>query len=399
MRREPLAKIAEVNPSPNGALRLLPETTVSFLPMSAVSENGYVLEEQERLVSEVLKGYTPFQRGDILVAKITPCMENGKAAFLDNLSHEYGFGSTEFHVVRPGPEMVGQYLFYMLWNPAFRREAEMCMTGSAGQKRVPSSFVERFTVPVPETKDEQRRIAAILDEADALRWKRAEAIRLANELVPTIFNEMFGRRLESWEQRPLSTFVEEFRYGTSNQFTERGRPTLRIPNVVGEQLDLRDMKLALVSDDEFARLRCQDGDVFFVRTNGNPEFIGRSAPFDSELIRASGYDPSEVIYASYLIRARLDRSQLCPTFLQAYLRSPVGRRAVRSRARTSAGNYNINTEALGTIPVPNVPPGLQQDFASRAHAIGAIQTHLSNSRREVDNLFHSLLQRAFRGEL
>ena len=266
------------------------------------------------------------------------------------------------------------------------------------QPNISQGIVKSTRIPLPPLS-EQCRIADILDEADSLRRMRGETIRLANDLVPSIFYEMFATRLESWEQRPLGTFVEEFRYGTSNQFGDTGRPTLRIPNVVGEQLDMRDMKLAAVSDDEFDRLRCQDGDIFFVRTNGNPEFIGRSAPFDSALIRAFGFDPKEVIYASYLIRARLDRTRLCPTFLQAYLRSPVGRRAVRSRARTSAGNYNINTESLGTIPVPNVPVSQQQDFSKRAHATDAIETQLNSSRREMDNLFDSLLQRAFQGEL
>jgi type I restriction enzyme S subunit len=95
---------------------------------------------------------------------------------------------------------------------------------------------------------EQRRIADILDEAEALRRKRVEIIRLTTELVPSVFYEMFGRRFPSWTDKPLSSFVEEFRYGTSTQFTETGRPTLRIPNVVGGCLDMSEMKVAAVSD-------------------------------------------------------------------------------------------------------------------------------------------------------
>ena len=153
---------------------------------------------------EVLKGFTAFQRGDILLAKIAPCMENGKAAFFGP-GHEYGFGSTEFHVVRPGPNIDGRYLFYMLWNPVFRREAAMNMTGSAGQKRVPSDFLKRFTVPVPESKAEQRRISDVLDAADALRRQRAAAIRLADDLVPSVFHEMFGKDLTNPQLQRLKT--------------------------------------------------------------------------------------------------------------------------------------------------------------------------------------------------
>jgi len=160
------------------------------VPMAAVSEDGYIAVEEERQISQVSAGFTYFERGDVVVAKITPCVENGKAAHTTNLKHDIGFGTTEFHVLRPGPDIVGRYLFYMIWNPHFRFLAARNMTGSAGQRRVPADFVRRLNIPLPPLP-EQRRIAAILDRADVIRRKRRQAIQLAGQLIPAIFDTTF----------------------------------------------------------------------------------------------------------------------------------------------------------------------------------------------------------------
>lgn len=125
------------------------DTLVTFLPMASVSENGCISYQEERAFGDVCKGYTCFKEGDILLAKITPCMENGKAALVSNLTNRIGFGSTEFHVLRPGDKIDGRYLFYMIWNPFFRQFARENMTGSAGQKRVPAESVKRYKIPLP----------------------------------------------------------------------------------------------------------------------------------------------------------------------------------------------------------------------------------------------------------
>lgn len=143
-----LDDVAEINP--RAPKHLADDDHVAFVPMLAVSEDGSLGEHGTRPYLEVKKGYTYFERGDILVAKITPCFENGKAALVDNLAEQVGFGSTEFHVLRPGPDLDGRYLFYMLWNETFRAVATGGMTGSAGQKRVPSELLRRTnSAPTP----------------------------------------------------------------------------------------------------------------------------------------------------------------------------------------------------------------------------------------------------------
>jgi hypothetical protein len=186
-----IEKIASVNPKVPSGLSKLNYPEVTFLPMSGVSEEGKIESPEERSLESVQKGYTYFEQGDVLLAKITPCMENGKAAYVNNIPHKIGFGSTEFHVIRPSSSVEGRYLFYMVWNPIFRHHAESNMTGTAGQRRVPTDFVKRYKIPLPPI-EEQRRIATILDKADAIRQKRSQSIALTEALLRSAFLNMFG---------------------------------------------------------------------------------------------------------------------------------------------------------------------------------------------------------------
>jgi len=158
-----LDDVAEINPSKKEVVELSPDTEVSFVPMSAVSETTQSIERQEiRKLEEVKKGYTYFKEGDVLFAKITPCMENGKIVVAENLKNGIGFGSTEFHVLRAKEKVLPAWVFYFLWNPEFRKEAEENMTGTAGQQRVPSDFLKKSNIPLPPFA-EQKKIVAYLD--------------------------------------------------------------------------------------------------------------------------------------------------------------------------------------------------------------------------------------------
>lgn len=151
--------IADVNPrSPAPAIG----QPVSFIGMADVSEQGVL---HSVTVREATAGYTPFVDGDVLVAKITPCLENGKGAHVRELPVRQGQGSTEFHVLRALPESCDRYLYHLTRTEAFRLRAESLMTGSAGQRRVPTEFFHRYQIRIPPLK-EQRRIAEVLDTID-----------------------------------------------------------------------------------------------------------------------------------------------------------------------------------------------------------------------------------------
>ncbi|ELV8804155.1 restriction endonuclease subunit S, partial [Vibrio vulnificus] len=165
---------------------------VSFVAMASASEEGILLQEEIRVLGETKKGFTYFEKEDVLLAKITPCFENGKSLRPFQISKQVGFGSTEFHVVRADEKkLLPQYLFYLLWSNAFRFAGEHAMSGAAGQKRVGTDFLKNLEIPLPPL-DEQKRIAAILDKADAIRRKRKRAIELADEFLRSVFLGMFG---------------------------------------------------------------------------------------------------------------------------------------------------------------------------------------------------------------
>ena len=157
-----LSEICMINP-PARKLEHPGDMAVSFVPMSAVDgRSGTITSSEKRQLVEVSKGYTSFEEGDILFAKITPCMENGKAALARNLVNEIGRGSTEFYVLRAGESIVEDYLFQYIRRQEFRNEAKRSFTGTAGQQRVPKSFLQNVSVPVPPL-DEQRRFVNLVE--------------------------------------------------------------------------------------------------------------------------------------------------------------------------------------------------------------------------------------------
>jgi type I restriction enzyme S subunit len=306
-----------------------------------------------------------------------------------------GAVSPMYVVVRCKTGLLPRYLLHFLKSEAGLHQIRHRCEGAV---RFQLKFRDLCAIPILAAPlEEQERIVKLLDEADELRKLRAQANKRTTALIPALFRQLFGSPC-SYMSVPFSELVEEFRYGTSNKSTGQGKPTLRIPNVVGQAVRLDDLKYVAVSDADFARLRLMDGDLLFVRTNGSADYIGRCAVFDTEHIKESGYDPKEFIYASYLIRARLQPGKMLPVFVQHFLATPEGSHALRARAKTSAGQFNINTEGLSTIPVPVPPLPLQKEFAERVTQIRAIEAKQATSRQRLDDLFQSLLHHVFDGE-
>jgi type I restriction enzyme, S subunit len=161
-----IGSVCEVNPPKPNLRGVSDETPVLFVPMAAVDEvSGRITAAHDRELGQVRnKSYRTFTSGDVLFAKITPCMENGKAAVVPCIPSGLGFGSTEFHVLRPGPDIDADYLWHFVRQESFRREAEQNMTGSVGQARVPKDFVEQYTIPLPPL-DVQRNLVKVLELA------------------------------------------------------------------------------------------------------------------------------------------------------------------------------------------------------------------------------------------
>lgn len=204
-RTVPLSDICDINPRLGKAV-LSEDELFAFVPMASVgAADGSIDVSAKRPYAEVKKGFTPFQSGDVLFAKITPCMENGKMAVVPHLENRYGFGSTEFHVIRPKDGIDPKFVYYHVSAQSFRKEAAHHMTGAVGQKRVPTDFLKQSTIVIPSTIEDQKRIVAEiekqfsrLDEA-VTALKRIQA-NLKRYKAAVLKAAVEGRLTEQWRK-------------------------------------------------------------------------------------------------------------------------------------------------------------------------------------------------------
>lgn len=388
-----LKDVAEINPRLPKNIDEAQEVT--FLPMASISEQGQVLEQEKRILGETRKGFTYFEKNDVVVAKITPCFENGKAAYLDCLETQIGFGTTEFHVIRANIEKLdGKYLFYLVWNKWFRHLGERNMSGSAGQKRVPSDFLKDLKIPLPPL-DEQKRIAAILDKADTIRRKRQQAIQLADDFLRSVFLDMFGDPVtnpKGWEVSTLGKLACSFQNGTgkSKQFYGRGNKVANIGDLYEKPFfSPKKYSLLEVSEKEIQKYKLNRGDLLFVRSSVKREGVAFCSAYDSDEL---------CLFSSFMIRMSVDKEKVEPKFLSIQLRVNSMRQQLIEASNT-ATITNINQEGLSKVRiiVPNI--AAQQRFLLISEKVNELLERSDLSSISTNSCFNSLSQKAFAGEL
>ncbi|HJD55548.1 MAG TPA: restriction endonuclease subunit S [Rickettsia endosymbiont of Pyrocoelia pectoralis] len=197
-----LGDVIEITPK---IPKLSPDTEVSFLAMSDISKEGIITNNYRRKYSEVSKGYSGFCESDVLVAKITPCFENGKGALATGLINGVGFGSTEFYILRSSDKIIPYILLHITQNKYFRLKGKSQMTGSAGHKRIPQSFIENYKIFLPPLP-EQQKIANILrawDESIKILTKLCE---IKQQIYKAVAKDIFDNQAkgEKWQTVKLS---------------------------------------------------------------------------------------------------------------------------------------------------------------------------------------------------
>jgi type I restriction enzyme, S subunit len=197
-----LSEIAQVNPQVNLPAGAVATTSVSFVPMSDVTESGDWIGRQVRKLGEVGNGLTVFADGDVLVAKITPCFENGKGAHVVGLTNGIGFGSTEFHVLRARDGVSPRYVHHVTQSARLRKAAEAYMSGSAGQRRVPREFFDLFNVP-DHSPAEQQQIGVVLDTLDTTIRQTEAIIEKLKQVKQGMLHDLLTRGIDAnGELRP-----------------------------------------------------------------------------------------------------------------------------------------------------------------------------------------------------
>jgi type I restriction enzyme, S subunit len=209
MNFTPLGDVVEINPSHQDHHADL-DDECSFIPMDCINEiEGKITRFHKRMIRDMDKGYTPFQENDVLFAKITPCMENGKVAIARGLINGIGFGSTEYHVLRAKKQVLAEWVYYFLRQETVRKEATQWFRGTAGQQRVPEDFLHQALISIP-SRDEQQRIIQVLKKADWLRHLRRYDRSLRNVYLQSLFLENFGDPIINpyrWEKGPISAVL------------------------------------------------------------------------------------------------------------------------------------------------------------------------------------------------
>ncbi len=195
-----ISHIADVNPKLPNKEKINEDLEIQFLPMKLVEEivNKIHLDEIKTFKEVQKKSYTPFINGDIIFAKVTPCMENGKIAIVEKLKNGIGYGSSEFHVLRCSNDALNKYLFYFLVQDKFRNEAQNAMTGAVGLRRVPKQFVENHAIPLPPTKEQNEIVEAIesrLSVADKMEESITQSLQQAEGLRQSILKKAFEGKL------------------------------------------------------------------------------------------------------------------------------------------------------------------------------------------------------------
>lgn len=175
------------------------ENRIDFLPMESISVDGKINCNQKCKVNDIWNGFTYFKRNDVIMAKITPCFENGKGAYLDDLESDFGFGTTELIVMRPSKNIRGDFLYYFIMTSKFRKDGEEVMTGAAGQKRVSTDFVKNYIVGLPLV-DEQRQIVDYIrkkiGEIDNIIEKAQHEIELAQEYRTRLISDVVTGKVD-----------------------------------------------------------------------------------------------------------------------------------------------------------------------------------------------------------
>lgn len=393
IRLRRLTDICDINPRFPRDHGLEESTDVSFVPMAAVDEvTGSIVAPQIRSYAEVRRGYTSFKENDVLFAKITPCMENGKAAIAQGLVGGIGFGSTEFHVLRASPEVLPEWLHYFVRRVQFRQEAKRNFTGTAGQQRVPTSFLENSVIPVPSLP-EQRRIVDLLSRAEGIVRLRREAQAKAQAIIPALFLDMFGdptTNPNEWDGSSLGD-VAEFQSGGT---PSKAREDFWIGDL--PWVSPKDMKKTVIS-------RATDNVSRAVLTETNLKLV----PKDAILIVVRGMilvHTVPVALASVPLtinqdmKALIPRSGLDATYLLWFLK--VSHQKLLGMVSTAAhGTKKLDTDRLETISVPLPPLETQCAFARRVQSLNSVLWLQDASLITAKQTFQSLLSRTFGGDL
>lgn len=395
-----LAEACLIKPPRSEARRRLSENTlISFVPMEDLSiDQKTFLPIQTRPLNEVIGSYTYFADGDVLLAKITPCFENGKLGIAGNLSNGIGFGSSEYIVFRPDGSVSKDWLYYFLSREAFRTEGAARMSGAVGHKRVSKEFIESYLIPIAPLP-EQQRIVGILDEAfDGIATAKANTeknLQNARALFESHLHTIFTRHCEEWTERPFGEVCNFVRgpFGGSLKksiFVAHGYAIYEQQHAIYDQFD--DIRY-FVGEDKFremSRFELLPNDLI-MSCSGT---MGRVAIVPKGIKRG--------IINQALLKLT-PTAKISNTFLKFWMESEAFQDALKAYSGGAAIQNVASVKVLKEIKIPIPSLEEQERVVDSIESVSTKTQRLESVYQQklaaLDELKKSLLHQAFTGQL
>ena len=373
---------------------------VSFIPMDAVSTTGEV-DVSRTISGDGVKNYSVFQNRDVLFAKITPCMENGKGGIVDDLKNGFGAGSTEFIVIRPDEQnVISEWIQLFLSQSSYRLECKNHMTGSAGQKRVPPTFIAGTVIPVPSV-DEQRRIVFRIEEMFSELDNSVSTLQKTKEQLAVY------RQASITSAYPVMTKENTKKLSEISDITggiTKGRdlkqaetiflPYLRVANVQNGFLDLTEIKEIELKADEKEKYLLKKGDVLYTE-GGDRDKLGRGTVWNEEI--------PDCVHQNHVFRARVDKSIAIPEYVAYWSMGSYARTYFFRKGKQTVNLASINKTVLSNLELP-IPDLATQEKAlaeieSRLSVCDSIEHTVDTALQQAEAMRQSILKQAFEGRL
>ena len=396
-----IKEVCQVNPPKK--IPLSQDTDISFVPMSAVSTDGKV-DLSEVITVEKVKSLSVFKDGDVIFAKITPCMENGKGAVVSNLKNGYGAGSTEFTVLRPNETHISEkWLYYYLSQKHFRWTCQQNMTGSAGQKRVPAKYLAECLIPVPPLEEQQRIVARIeelfseLDAAVATLERTKEQLAVYRQAV---LKEAFTKD-NSWESCSLGDVIRVLTDYHSNGSYKVLKENVTLLDEPSYAIMVRSTNFE--KDDFKTDLKYINQHSYY--------FLKKSQLFGGEVLMGKIGNAGKVYYMKSLGRpmslamnmfAMRFNEGIYSKFVYYYLLSSEAIADIKQYVK-GVGTPTIDKKSVRSLkfvyPNENRQMEIVDMIESRLSVCDKIEETVNTALQEAEAMRQSILKQAFAGEL